>query len=193
VPRSRLLAVLGIVSKCTQGTSISTRTIVRISRTAVVLSFLASAHLATAQEQPPVGDALAAALARGKYMVTTGHCNNCHTAGYGARQGQIPENQWLMGNPIGWRSKAGTVFAPNLRLYAQDIPLTTWLTAARNPATRPPMPWWSMRDTSNEDLAAMYWYIRSLQPLGNPAPSFLPPEQAPSPPYNQLPDLSIQR
>ena len=169
------------------------RSLVHVRPALFALCLLGVADAAVAEDQVPVGAVLAAALERGKYMITTGHCNNCHTAGYGAKQGQIPEDQWLQGNPVGWRSKAGTVYAPNLRIYVQAMSLTTWLLAARNARPRPPMPWWNMRDTSNEDLAAMYWYMRSLQPAGAPAPSFLPPDQPPSPPYNQLPDLSLAR
>ena len=55
------------------------------------------------------------------------------------------------------------------------------------------MPWWTLRDTSDDDLKAMYRYIRSLQPLGDPAPSFVPPDQVPSPPYSQMPDMSVTR
>lgn len=35
-----------------------------------------------------------------------------------------------------------------------------------------------------------YHYICSLTPVGPPAPSFLPPDQAPPRPYQQLPDMS---
>jgi len=40
------------------------------------------------------------------------------------------------------------------------------------------------------DLRALYHYIRSLGPVGDPAPAFLPPDRVPPRPYNQLPDLS---
>ena len=63
----------------------------------------------------------AATLERGRYMVLTGHCNNCHTAGYVATSGKIPEDRWLMGNPVGWRSKQGTTYGTNLRLYVQNL------------------------------------------------------------------------
>lgn len=126
-------------------------------------------------------------------MIVTGHCNNCHTAGFAATEGRVPESQWLMGNPIGWRSGAGTVYAPNLRLYVQPLSVETWLVVARSARPRAPMPWWSLRDTSDEDLVAMYRYLKSLTPAGAPARTFLPPDRAPPPPYNQLPDLSIAR
>ena len=130
-------------------------------------------------------------IERGRYMVVTGHCNNCHTNGYAAASGEVPESQWLTGNPVGWRGKEGTVYAPNLRIYLQGMDVKTWLLAAKNAKPRAPMPWWSVRETSDDDLVAMYAYIRSLQPVGVPAPSFLPAGQVPKPPYNQLPDMSF--
>jgi hypothetical protein len=35
---------------------------------------------------------------RGRYLIVTSHCNNCHTAGYAAAEGSVPEDKWLMGN-----------------------------------------------------------------------------------------------
>lgn len=126
-------------------------------------------------------------LDRGRYLVLIGHCNNCHTAGYTEKAGDVPESDWLMGSSVGWRSAAGTTYPTNLRIYFQNLSEEAWLHAARHMRTRPPMPWWSMRDTNDADLRAMYRYIRSLKPLGQPAPAFLPPDRMPSPPYVQLP------
>lgn len=132
-------------------------------------------------------------IEHGKYLVLIGHCNNCHTVGYTAAAGKVPEEQWLMGNPVGWRSKNGTTYALNLRLYMQNLSEEGWIQAARTVQSRPPMPWWSLRDTTDDDLKAMYWYIRSLVPAGQPAPAFLPPDQTPRPPYAQLPDMSLSQ
>lgn len=132
-----------------------------------------------------------AEIARGRYMVLTGHCNNCHTAGYSASQGAIPEGDWLTGNPVGWLGRQGTVYAPNLRLYMAALSEDAWVLAARTARPRAPMPWWSIRETSEADLRAMYKYVRSLQPVGEPAPAFLAPGEVPKPPYSQLPDLSL--
>lgn len=141
---------------------------------------------------PARGDNAVAAnvLERGRYMVLVGHCNNCHTAGYMQAAGEIPEAQWLLGNPVGWRGRTGTTYASNLRLYFAALSEPDWLKVARTMRPRPPMPWWSVRDTSDDDLRALYHYIRSLAPLGAPAPAFLPPDREPPRPYNQLPDLS---
>lgn len=126
-------------------------------------------------------------LERGRYMILVGHCNNCHTAGYAERQGDVPERDWLMGSRVGWRSGAGTAYPNNLRIYFANLTEEAWLHAARHMRPRPPMPWWSLRDTSDDDLRAMYRYVRSLSPLGDEAPAALPPEQVPPPPFVQLP------
>lgn len=112
--------------------------------------------------------------ARGRYMIITGQCNNCHTAGYSASQGTLPEAQWLLGDTRGRREPEGTVYATNLRHLVSQLTLQQWTLVARNSRARAPMPWWNLRQTSDEDLAAMYHYIRSLQPVGEPAPAFQP-------------------
>jgi mono/diheme cytochrome c family protein len=61
--------------------------------------------------QPPAAQAQ---LARGRYMVVTGQCNNCHTAGYSASQGALPEAQWLLGDRRGRREPEGVVYAGRL-------------------------------------------------------------------------------
>jgi len=113
-------------------------------------------------------------IERGRYLVLIGHCNNCHTAGYTAASGQVDEARWLTGNPVGWRGRQGTSYAINLRLFVQNLSADDWLRTVRNVQSRPPMPWWSLRETTDTDLRAMYAYIRSLTPLGEPAPAFLP-------------------
>ena len=61
-----------------------------------------------------------------------------------------------------------------------------WLEVARQP-TRPPMPWFALRDMSDEDLAALYRFIRSLGAAGSAAPPFVPPGQAVSTPVVLMP------
>jgi mono/diheme cytochrome c family protein len=85
-----------------------------------------------------------ATLERGRYMVLTGHCNNCHTAGYVAASGRIPEDRWLMGNPVGWRSKQGTTYGTNLRLYVQNLSAPAFLP----PDRVPPRPYQQLPDMS---------------------------------------------
>lgn len=123
-------------------------------------------------------------LARGKYMVQTGHCNNCHTSGYTRSEGKIPEKDWLLGSaPLGYRGPWGTTYATNLRLTVPKFTQEQWVKYAKTMKARPPMPWWPLRDTTDADLAAMYQYIKHLGPAGQPAPDFVPPDKEPKPPY----------
>ena len=39
----------------------------------------------------------------GRYLITVGGCNDCHTDGYLQTEGNIPEDNWLTGSKIGWR------------------------------------------------------------------------------------------
>jgi len=158
------------------------RLLIRLSAVAVIAVFSASAIAQVVSRT--------AMVERGRHLVLIGHCNNCHTAGYAASAGKVSEERWLMGNPVGWRGKAGTSYAPNLRLYVQNLSEEGWVQVARTVQWRPPMPWWSMRDHTEDELKAMYHYIRSLTPVGQPAPSFLPADQVPPRPYQQLPDMS---
>jgi mono/diheme cytochrome c family protein len=116
-------------------------------------------------------------LERGRYMIVTGQCNNCHTAGYSASQGTLPESAWLLGDRKGRREPEGTVYATNLRHFVSQLTLAQWIVVARNGRSRAPMPWWNLAQTRDEDLAAMYAYIRSLQPVGEPVPEFKPAGQ----------------
>jgi mono/diheme cytochrome c family protein len=137
---------------------------------AALAAALASSSLAAQTTPAPT----AAQIERGRYMVVTGQCNNCHTAGYSASQGNIAESRWLLGDPRPRREPHGTVYGTNLRHYVSVLSLEQWLVVARNARPRAPMPWWNLRATSDEDLTAMYHYMRSLQPIGEPMPAFEP-------------------
>jgi hypothetical protein len=45
----------------------------------------------------------------------------------------------------------------------------------------------NVRDMSLADLRALYRYVRHLGPAGKAAPAYLPPDQAPPPPFVQFP------
>ena len=128
-----------------------------------------------------------AQVKRGRYLVQIGGCNDCHTAGYAPSGGKVPEAQWLMGDALGWNGPWGTTYATNLRLYMQSLSEEQWVKKAKALNARPPMPWFNVRAMSSGDLRAIYRYIRSLKPLGTPAPAFLPPENSPPQPYVAFP------
>jgi mono/diheme cytochrome c family protein len=110
---------------------------------------------------------------RGKYLVKITGCNDCHTPGYIKNQGNVDESQWLTGETLGFQGPWGTTYPPNLRRLAANLTAEEWLVAARRPM-RPPMPWFALRDMTDEDLAAIYHYIRALGAGGANAPAYAP-------------------
>lgn len=121
-------------------------------------------------------------IEHGRYLVTVSGCNDCHTPGYMEHGGAVPESEWLTGSPVGFQGPWGTTYPANLRLVAQSIPREQWVEHARK-STRPPMPWFNLRNMTDGDLLAMYDFIRSLGPKGEPAPAFAPPGQQVATPY----------
>ncbi|TWI09506.1 cytochrome C [Aerolutibacter ruishenii] len=125
-------------------------------------------------------------LARGEYLIRTSGCNDCHTPDYGPRQGQVPTSEWLVGSPLGYKGPWGTTYATNLRLRLADMDETQWLDYSATLKTRPIMPDFAVRAMTAEDRRALYRFVRSLGPGGQPAPEFVPPDQPVQPPYFEL-------
>ncbi|HVR82218.1 MAG TPA: cytochrome C [Luteimonas sp.] len=125
-------------------------------------------------------------LARGEYLVRIGTCNDCHTPGYNEAAGELPTAQWLVGSPIGFHGPWGTTYAANLRLKTADMDEAAWLKYTGELHTRPIMPDFMVRAMKEEDRLAIFRFIKSLGPDGQPAPDYLPPGQKPQPPYWEL-------
>lgn len=125
---------------------------------------------------------------RGRYVVLISGCNDCHTAGYAPSMGQVPESQWLMGDALGWQGPWGTTYAPNLRLSLSRFTPDEWVAFASNLQSRPPMPSFNLNQMSEEDLRAVYAFVRSLEPMGEPAPDYVPPGQVAATPVVVFPD-----
>lgn len=129
------------------------------------------------------GDAEQSPEMRGKYLVEFGGCNDCHTAGYAPSGGAIPEEQWLLGDSVGYQGPWGTTYPLNLRTYFGSISEDEWVERAKTVQTRPPMPWWALNALTEEDARAVYRYITSLGVVANEVPAYLPPGQTPEMPY----------
>ena len=123
---------------------------------------------------------------RGKYLVVVTGCNDCHTAGYLLSQGDVPEEEWLTGNPVGWRGPWGTTYGANLRTLVDSLTSEQWVVLTKTLKARPPMPWFNLNALNEQDSLAMYEYIRHLGPAGAPAPAYVPPDQSPKTPYSDL-------
>lgn len=146
--------------------------------------FLALVGLSTSMNQAIAQTART--LERGKYLVTIGGCNDCHTPGYLLSEGKTPEELWLTGSSFGWRGPWGTTYPPNLRMLMQTFTEDQWVSFAKSLKARPP-PWFVLNKMKDKDLRAIYRYVRHLGPGGKPAPAYVPPDKEPNPPYALFP------
>ena len=119
---------------------------------------------------------------RGRYLVQVAGCNDCHTPGYIMAEGRVPEKDWLIGERLGWRGPWGTTYAVNLRLALNDLSEEQWLLKAKVGQFRPPMPWFNLHAMTEDDLRAIYHFVRALGPAGEPAPAYVPPDKEPAGP-----------
>ena len=138
------------------------------------------------------GSAIAAGKAdeirRGRYLIKTAGCNDCHTPGYGPKEGKVDEKLWLTGDTLGWAGPWGTTYPTNLRLLLSRMTQGEWLSHARTMKPRPPMPWFNVRAMTDDDLRAIYSYTRSLGAGGTPEPAYLPPGQKAAGPVVRFPE-----
>lgn len=134
--------------------------------------FESAAH---ADEQQDVVD-------RGRYLISIGACNDCHTKDFPERAGKVPESEWLLGVAIGFQGPWGTSYPANLRLVAERLTAEQFIARARSELL-PPMPWFNLVVMTDEDLTAIYEFIRSLGPVGEPVPAYVPPGMPTQTPY----------
>lgn len=150
-------------------------------------AWAATAFVSSAAVAEDAADAaLRPELVRGKYLVQITGCNDCHTAGYAESGGKVEESKWLLGDRLGWRGPWGTTYATNLRLAVKDMTAEQFVARARSPL-RPPMPWFNLLAMRDSDVKAIYAYLQHLGPAGEPAPAYLPPDQAPAGPFVTFP------
>lgn len=157
------------------------RNVMRVSHLlcALAAGFVAPALIAAA---PAKG-----VVEHGRYLSKIAGCNDCHTPGYLMSEGKIPEKLWLTGDSFGWRGPWGTTYATNLRTRIQELTEDQWVSYSRTLKARPPMPWFTLNEMKEQDLRALYQFIRHLGPGGQPAPAFVPPDQEPKPPFALFP------
>ncbi len=149
---------------------------------ALALAALSSLSLLAASPAAAASGGDARVIERGKYLSKVSGCNDCHTPGYMESEGQVPENRWLTGTALGFQGPWGTSYPVNLRLYMDKMGEAQWIARARQPM-RPPMPWFNLKEMSDKDLIALYRYVRSLGPAGEPAPVALAPGMPVATPY----------
>jgi hypothetical protein len=148
---------------------------------------------------------------RGKYLVTVGGCNDCHTPLKMGPKGPEPDfSRMLSGHPESlsiqgaitpasekWMMTAdasgtafsgpwGVSFAANLTpdqntglgIWTEQMFMDTLRKGRHMGASReilPPMPWFNYSKMTEEDLKAVYAFLRTIQPVQNHVPAPLPP------------------
>jgi mono/diheme cytochrome c family protein len=130
-----------------------------------------------------------AKIARGKYLVTLGGCNDCHTPGYFF--GKPDAARFLGGSEVGFEIPGLGVFhGPNLT-PDPDTGLGTWseddigraITTGRRPDGRilaPIMPWHAFASLTGEDVRAITAFLKSLPPVKNKVPGPFGPTEQPT-------------
>jgi mono/diheme cytochrome c family protein len=128
-------------------------------------------------------------ITRGKYLVTLGGCNDCHTPGYFFGKPDMPRA--LTGSEVGFEIPGlGVFYAPNLtpdeatglgRWSERDI--VTAIRTGKRPDGRtlaPIMPWAGLAQLTDSDAAAIAAYLKSLPPVSNKVPGPFGPGEAPT-------------
>jgi mono/diheme cytochrome c family protein len=152
-----------------------------------ILLLSVSFGLATASEIASDSSTESNLVARGRYLAQVSGCNDCHTEGYLMNNGSIPEDQWLRGSRFGWKGPWGTTYGSNLRLFMKDMNEAEWIKVAHTLTRRPPMPWFNLNAMHDDDLRALYHFVRSLGNPGEAAPAYLPPGEEPDTAYALFP------
>lgn len=186
-----------------------------------VLTAAAAVLIATACTQPapppPPAPAPAApamsAIERGKYIVSTSACHDCHTPAKMGPNGPEPDmDRALSGHPesikitkplampkgvlaggsetfTAWYGPWGVSFTQNLT-PDQNTGIGSWDEATFIKAIRegkhmgvgrpilPPMPWQVYRNWTDDDIKAVFAYLKSLKPISNRVPDPIPPTGA---------------
>ena len=138
---------------------------------------------------PPKPDPL---IARGRYLAVIAGCNDCHTAGFAQSGGSTPESEWLLGDGIGFRGPWGTTYPVNLRLYLNGLSEDQWLDVARKLKSRPPMPSYALNQMEEDDLRAIFRFVKSLGETGSVVPAYVGPGAEPKTPYIVFEPVSIK-
>ena len=158
----------------------TTKTVVAAVLGAAALAIMASCASQVATKAPM---SEADKVARGEYLVTITGCNDCHTPG--SLYGTPDTTRLLSGSELGWEGPWGVSYARNLtpdpetglgNFSADDIvrAIRTGQRLDHSPML-PPMPWPIYSQMTDEDLAAVAAFIKSIPAVSHKVPDRLAP------------------
>ena len=128
-------------------------------------------------------------IKRGKYLLTLGGCNDCHTPGYFF--GKPDMARFLGGSEVGFEIPGLGVFhGPNLT-PDPETGLGTWsteqiaaaITTGKRPDGRelaPIMPWHAFASLTAQDVRAIAVFLKTLPPVKNKVPGPFGPSETPT-------------
>lgn len=157
--------------------SLSFRLVYAIS---TIVATLVASHGAVAQSSQ---------LNRGKYLVTLGGCNDCHTPGYFL--GKPDMARFLGGSEVGFEIPGQGVFYGSNLTPDRETGLGKWstqeivtaITTGKRPDGRvlaPIMPSHAFANLTPEDSTAIADYLKSLPPVNNKVPGPFGPKEKPT-------------
>lgn len=153
-------------------------------------------------------------IARGKYLVTTGGCDDCHTPKIYTANGPVPDTSRLLsgfqqggtlptldvkyvapGNWVAtesnfsaWVGPWGISYASNLtpdnatgigalseEMFIKTLREGKYMGVGR--PLLPPMPWPTIGQMTDQDLKAIYAYLKTINPINNKVPEPTPPDK----------------
>lgn len=119
----------------------------------------------------------------GAYLAEVGGCHDCHTPGWAQTGGNVPAEQLLAGDTVGFSGPWGTSYPANLRVSVHASSKEDWVAMMKVRNGLPPMPWSTLNHMDTQDLAALYAYIYSLGEGGNDVPPAVTDGSGPQTPY----------
>lgn len=153
-------------------------------------------------------------ISRGKYLVTTGGCDDCHTPKIYTANGPVPDTSRLLsgfqqggtlpaldvkyvapGNWVAtesnfsaWVGPWGISYASNLtpdnatgigalseEMFIKTLREGKYMGVGR--PLLPPMPWPTIGQMTDQDLKAIYAYLKTINPISNKVPEPTPPDK----------------
>ena len=113
-------------------------------------------------------------IERGKYMTEVGSCIGCHTSW------DTPLKPGLFGGGMYFRQKYDTAFSANLTpdksgLFYDENAFITVVRTGKGGTLSSIMPWVVVRNYSDEDLRAIYKYLRTQKPVKHYINNLSPP------------------
>jgi mono/diheme cytochrome c family protein len=153
-------------------------------------------------------------IAHGKYLVTTGGCDDCHTPKIYTASGPVPDTtrslsgfqqggilptldtkyvtpgNWIAteSNLSAWVGPWGISYASNLtpdnatgigtlteEMFIKSLREGKYMGVGR--PLLPPMPWATLGQMTDQDLRAIYAYLRTIKTINNKVPEPTPPDK----------------